>query len=298
MREAPPGGDRFHPRCLPSLMARSVASATATADLRRRLDLAKAHGQLCACAAFGDAEPVQHLADCFKEDCHGRFERAHQWRDSLIVGSFASDAWVYPPAYYEPAGTVELRFIVSDVACDIDMPTPPRHGTESGEAAKGKAVMNKDQVQNVGERARQPRTGWAGMNSAPRKSQDSGPGRQSPPLHILIVEDELLPATLLEIAVMDAGHIAHKASGLSKAMSLAAAEPFDAAVLDVNLSGEQVFPLAALLRERGVPFLFASSYGKAGVPPEYQDCTMLQKPYGQDEFDSALRALLAAPDHA
>jgi len=158
--------------------------------------------------------------------------------------------------------------------------------------------MDKGQVQSSGQRARQPRTGWAGVNSAPSASQDSGSGRQAPQLHILIVEDELLPATLLEIAVMDAGHVAHKAAGLSKAMALASAEPFDAAVLDVNLAGEFVFPLAALLRKRGVPFLFASGYGRAGVPPEYQDCTVLQKPYATDVFNDALRTLLQGPDPA
>lgn len=158
--------------------------------------------------------------------------------------------------------------------------------------------MNKDQVQGVAQRARQPRTGWAGTNGVPSTSHNSGADRQTRPLHILIVEDELLPATLVEIAVMDAGHVAHKASRLSKAMALAAAEPFDAAVLDVNLSGEYVFPLAELLRERAVPFLFASSYGRAGVPREYQDCAVLQKPYGLDEFDRALRALLDRPDRA
>lgn len=134
------------------------------------------------------------------------------------------------------------------------------------------------------------------MNSAPNASQDIGSGGHTPPLHILIVEDELLPATLLEIAVMDAGHVAHRAAGLSKAMALASAEPFDAAVLDVNLAGEFVFPLAALLRKRAVPFLFATGYGRAGVPPEYQDCTVLQKPYATDVFNDALQELLRGPD--
>jgi DNA-binding NtrC family response regulator len=167
-------------------------------------------------------------------------------------------------------------------------------------AAKGKAFMNKDQVQNAGQVARGPWRGWAGMSGAPSVSRDSGSGRQAPPLHILIVEDELLPATLLEIAVMDAGHVAHRAAGLSKAMALASTEPFDAAVLDVNLAGEFVFPLAELLRERAVPFLFATGYGRAGVPPEYQDCTVLQKPYALDVFDKALRTLLGGtePDPA
>lgn len=117
-------------------------------------------------------------------------------------------------------------------------------------------------------------------------SKDDGP------LKILIVEDEMLLAMMLEDAVSHAGHKVRKAARLSNAMDLAGAEHFDAAVLDVNLAGEPVFPLAADLRARGVPFLFASGYGDAGVPAEYRDCAVLQKPYGLDAFRNALHGLL------
>lgn len=102
----------------------------------------------------------------------------------------------------------------------------------------------------------------------------------------------MLPAMLLEAVVADAGHTSRKAGRLSKAIELANDEPFDAAVLDVNLAGERVFPLAALLRERGVPFLFASGYGEAGLPSEYCDCLVLQKPYSVGGFNIALQTLL------
>lgn len=114
------------------------------------------------------------------------------------------------------------------------------------------------------------------------------------PLHILIVEDEMLPAMLLEETMRRAGHTTRKAARLSRAVALARAESFDAAVLDVNLAGEPVFPLAAMLREQGVPFLFATGYGEAGLPPEYRDCDVLQKPYTTEMFNRALAALLAA----
>jgi DNA-binding response OmpR family regulator len=133
------------------------------------------------------------------------------------------------------------------------------------------------------------------MNSARHAPHGSDSDRQAAPLRILIVEDEMLPAMLLEAAVIDAGHTARKAARLPKAMEMADAEHFDAAVLDVNLAGVPVFPLAARLRESGVPFLFASGYGEAGVPREYRDCMVLQKPYSQDDFNNALRALLRDP---
>lgn len=130
------------------------------------------------------------------------------------------------------------------------------------------------------------------MNSAGSMPQNSDAGRRAAPLRILIVEDEMLPAMLLEAAVVGAGHNARKVARLSKAMEFARAEHFDAAVLDVNLAGESVFPLADLLRERGTPFLFASGYGDAGLPDEYRDCLVLQKPYSMDGFNVALQTLL------
>lgn len=129
------------------------------------------------------------------------------------------------------------------------------------------------------------------MNRAGNVPQNRGAGRKSTPLRVLIVEDEMLPAMLLEAVVVDAGHTARKAARLRRAIELASEELFDAAVLDVNLAGEQVFPLAALLRKQHVPFLFATGYGEAGVPPEYRDCIVLQKPYSAGAFNNALRAL-------
>jgi DNA-binding response OmpR family regulator len=123
-------------------------------------------------------------------------------------------------------------------------------------------------------------------------AQSSDQRAQAAARRILIVEDEMALAMLLEDAIAEAGHKPRKAARLSKAMELARGERFDAAVLDVNLNNEPVFPLAALLRERGVPFLFASGYGSAGVPPEYSNYPVLQKPYGLDVFHAALRSLL------
>lgn len=102
----------------------------------------------------------------------------------------------------------------------------------------------------------------------------------------------MLPAMLLEMTVVDGGNTARKVARLPKAMDLARAEHFDAAVLDVNLAGELVYPLAALLREQHVPFMFASGYGAAGLPAEYCDCLVLQKPYNMRGFNVALQTLL------
>jgi DNA-binding response OmpR family regulator len=116
--------------------------------------------------------------------------------------------------------------------------------------------------------------------------------RQSGPRRILLVEDEMLLALVLEDMVVEAGYTASRAARLSRAMELVRNEQFAAAVLDVNVAGEPVFPLAALLRERGIPFCFATGYGLAGLEPEFRDCPVLQKPYGAAEFNRALQSLL------
>lgn len=69
-------------------------------------------------------------------------------------------------------------------------------------------------------------------------------------------------ATVLEEMVVDAGHTMRKVARLSRAMELVLvrSEPFAAAALDVDVAGEPVFPPAALLREREVPFCFATGY--------------------------------------
>lgn len=110
--------------------------------------------------------------------------------------------------------------------------------------------------------------------------------------YVLIVEDEMLLALLLEDLLTEAGYRVRKAARLPAALELAGTESFDAAVLDINLAGTQVFPVADVLRDRGIPFLFASGYGEKGLPAEYLQYPMLQKPYGAGQIQSTVAALL------
>ncbi|MGH8192227.1 MAG: response regulator [Rhodanobacteraceae bacterium] len=109
---------------------------------------------------------------------------------------------------------------------------------------------------------------------------------------VLLVEDEMLPSMVMEDALTELGCCVRKAARLPKALQLAISEKFTFAVLDVNLDGERVFPVAAALRERKVPFLFSSGYGDSSIPPEYRDCKVLQKPYGMESFRQAVQVLL------
>ena len=109
---------------------------------------------------------------------------------------------------------------------------------------------------------------------------------------ILIVEDEMCLALMLEELLEDAGYAVLKAARLPAALALAESARIDAAMLDINLAGTEVFPAAEVLRGRGIPFLFTSGYGRNGLPPEFLQSPMLQKPYDQALVQQALAKLL------
>ena len=108
-------------------------------------------------------------------------------------------------------------------------------------------------------------------------------------LRILIVEDEMLVAMNIEDMLLDLGHeVAGLASRLEPALSLAREGQFDVAMLDVNLAGQQSFPVADILIERGIPFLFATGYGIKGVAETYRSHPVLQKPFRARDLGEAL----------
>ena len=111
-------------------------------------------------------------------------------------------------------------------------------------------------------------------------------------LRILIVEDEMLVAMNIEDMLLDLGHeVTGIASRLAPALALAGEAEIDAAVLDVNLAGERSFEVADLLRERGIPFLFATGYGLQGIEERYRGSTVLQKPFRIADLGAALRSI-------
>jgi CheY-like chemotaxis protein len=88
--------------------------------------------------------------------------------------------------------------------------------------------------------------------------------------------------------------VAGLASRLPGALSLAGEATFDVAMLDVNLAGETSFAVADLLAGRGIPFLFATGYGLAGIEERYRDRPVLQKPFRAADLGAALEALAGA----
>jgi DNA-binding response OmpR family regulator len=109
---------------------------------------------------------------------------------------------------------------------------------------------------------------------------------------VLIVEDEMLVAMNIEDMLLDLGHeVAGIASRLAPGLALARDAAIDAAILDVNLAGEPSFPIAELLEERGVPFLFATGYGVQGIDERYRGRTVLQKPFRLADLGRALETV-------
>ncbi len=112
-------------------------------------------------------------------------------------------------------------------------------------------------------------------------------------LRVLVVEDETLVAMLIEDYLAEMGcTVAASVRRIDKA--LAAIEPgrIDAAVLDVNVAGEDINPVAEVLASHGIPFIFASGYGGTGVKPAWSDRPIVQKPFTSLELKQALKAAL------
>lgn len=113
---------------------------------------------------------------------------------------------------------------------------------------------------------------------------------------VLVVEDEFLVALGLEDNLRSLGcAVVGPMSDLAAAVNAAAHERIDAAILDVNLAGEPVYPAAAILAARGIPFVFCSGYtGSVRVPPEFQDVPRVVKPYTSRGIAEVLAELLSS----
>ncbi len=113
-------------------------------------------------------------------------------------------------------------------------------------------------------------------------------------IKVLVVEDEFLVATLIEDMLESAGcTVCGPVPRLAEAIEAASREACDMAVLDVNLAGERIFPVAEILARRNLPFVFVTGYGANTLPSEYAACPRLHKPFKRADLLAALSSLVS-----
>jgi len=115
-------------------------------------------------------------------------------------------------------------------------------------------------------------------------------------LNVLVVEDNGLLCCVLEETLREAGcEIVGPYARLPEAMSAATTERIDIALLDINVRGQLVSPLADRLRERGVPFVLTSAYQPHDLPRSLQAETQLRKPYTDSDLLERLASVVRTP---
>lgn len=112
-----------------------------------------------------------------------------------------------------------------------------------------------------------------------------------------LVEDEALIRMMITDMIEELGHrVVAEAGTMDKALSLARSSMFDVAILDINLDGSNIAPVADIISTRKIPFLFASGYGSDGIPPAFSARPVLRKPFQIEELDRTVKSLLSDSD--
>ncbi len=97
---------------------------------------------------------------------------------------------------------------------------------------------------------------------------------------VFLVEDEVMIRMMVADMLEELGYqVSAEAGDIAEAMRLAEITDFDIAILDVNVNGKVITPVAELIKARGRPFVFATGYGSSGLPELYRDRPTLQKPF-------------------
>ncbi len=119
--------------------------------------------------------------------------------------------------------------------------------------------------------------------------------RQLEGKRLLLVEDEALVAMMIADFLTDLGcAVVGTAASVSEGLAAIAdnKSALDAAVLDVNLGGEKVYPIADELAQEGVPFIFSTGYNRAGIKADYAQVPMIAKPFEPEALEAILVLLL------
>lgn len=106
---------------------------------------------------------------------------------------------------------------------------------------------------------------------------------------VFLVEDEVMIRMMVADMLEELGYrVAAEAGDVTEAMQLAQTTEFDIAILDVNVNGKVISPVAEVVAQRGRPFIFATGYGAQGLPEEFRDRPTLQKPFQMETLAKVL----------
>jgi CheY-like chemotaxis protein len=112
---------------------------------------------------------------------------------------------------------------------------------------------------------------------------------------IFLVEDEALIRMMLADMVEELGHrVIAEAGNVAEARSLAETEDYDLAILDINLQGINVRPVAEAIAARSLPLLFLSGYGSAGLPEGFEGAPVLSKPCTSELLKNKIDSVLSS----
>ncbi len=112
---------------------------------------------------------------------------------------------------------------------------------------------------------------------------------------VLVVEDEAAISMLLEDMLFDFGcEIVGPAARLSTALEMAQSESYTVAILDVNVAGEPIYPVAEAIVQRNLPLVFSTGYGGAGIREPFRDRPVVQKPFSQGDLKRTLIAAIGS----
>ena len=112
---------------------------------------------------------------------------------------------------------------------------------------------------------------------------------------VFLVEDEVMIRMMVADMLEELGHsVAAEAGEIGEAVRLVQSTEFDLAILDVNVNGKVITPVAELITARNRPFIFATGYGATSLPLRFRNSPALQKPFDYEALAEALRKILAS----
>ncbi len=110
---------------------------------------------------------------------------------------------------------------------------------------------------------------------------------------VFLVEDEVMIRMMVADMLEELGYsVAAEAGEINEAVRLAGSTEFDIAILDVNVNGKVISPVAEVIQGRGRPFIFATGYGAQGLPEEFRNRPTLQKPFQMETLAQVLASTL------